>query len=896
MADALDSGGGGGSTVAGIELPPGEPGAVREAAQGLRGAGSGFSRVGTTAAAAASSVSWQGVAASAFIAQTGDYSDAAGRADAACVQAGGVLARFAERLEDGRERVRRLQEQAEQAMERMTTATAAADAAGERASAARGRAFDATIGAPLDGGTFSVGEGLRALEEAGDEADEQAKQAGIAQQAQQELEELRQRAKEEREAVKEAATAAAGELGGAQDGLPVVAGGAMLGRSGAVEDRVLAGVRAGDYSVLEGVPLNSLDEGTQRAIGAEFATDAHEAAGAEDDGSLQEMAGYVGRYETDGDFAVGFYNQLGGVGANALAQGITRTPVDGGYDEWLAMAAPFATLLGTATRSPGLTRGFAGGFVRSDLSREDEDRWQSYSDLEIFVTAGEASNYDSQFLSDFGEEVMFAETGAPINGLQYHQRLIEFTAGNPEASALLLTGTAASEARGVGDEYPNAHALLGQPFWDDDGAALGALVNAGTHELREDGLYALDPTQVALSSDASHSVIVAAGMTGDDLVPGVKQPLVTILDDRIEDFEYVATERALPGNVAAPDFAMEGFTYEQGHDYLKALYGDDATREATSGVLGERVGNDMYQAAANDDLDYALRAGSLSEMGVLAAGDADLDQAQSEDASAEFANKAGGAIIGLTPPGKVPVVSGLVSGEALGALFPADAVEQHLEQQTAAQVNAFGEVRRTSIELQVALGQLPPEASEIINPDGSVNPNFVEGPNYNDDVVRVDSDGDGQPDRALRWDLDDDGKISADEEQVTESELFAESQGIPDLASHGLSELYEVERQGANPPDIDDLPLPEGYDNNNPSTFEEVWEWPFDAEGEGTIADSSGNEVGNQDDMQWDPGERVYRLPIEHEDGSSGEIVFFEFDEGGWQPAEKVDGEWQPTG
>lgn len=52
--------------------------------------------------------------------------------------------------------------------------------------------------------------------------------------------------------------------------------------------------------------------------------------------------------------------------------------------------------------------------------------------------AGDAGNYAPRFLADFDQEILFAETGPPVDQLRHHQQLIEFTAGNPEASALLL--------------------------------------------------------------------------------------------------------------------------------------------------------------------------------------------------------------------------------------------------------------------------------------------------------------------------------------------------------------------------------------------------------------------------------------------------------------------------
>lgn len=276
------SGVAGDEAVAGIELPPGDPGSVREAAQGLRGVASGFQRTGSVARQAAASVSWEGVAASGFMARTGDYGDAAAAADAACTRAGAVLARFAERLEEGRERVRKLQDLAEQARTEMTAALANAQAAGQRASTARDRAVDATVGAAFDGGTFSAEEGLRALGDATEAEADQTRFEGIAQRAREELERLRVQAGEEREAVRQAASAAAGAVEGAQAALPVVAGGAMLGPSPAA---------------LTGAPFGPLEPFGGGPMGAAMARAAASDDGEEDEPGFWEKTwdGMLGR-------------------------------------------------------------------------------------------------------------------------------------------------------------------------------------------------------------------------------------------------------------------------------------------------------------------------------------------------------------------------------------------------------------------------------------------------------------------------------------------------------------------------------------------------------------------------------------------------------------------------
>jgi hypothetical protein len=161
-----------------------------------------------------------------------------------------------------------------------------------------------------------------------------------------------------------------------------------------------------------------------------------------------------------------------------------------------------------------------------------------------------------------------------------------------------------------------------------------------------------------------------------------KPALTTILDDHIEDFEYAVMERAEPGLMAAPDDGIGDLTYDEGQDYLKTLIGDDATRTDATQIVGDRVGYDIYQSAALNDTGYANRAGALSEMGVLATAEANLDDAQTQDAMSNFAKTAAGKLVGLTPPGKVPGFD-IISGQALDQIFSTDAVQHALEEQTA---------------------------------------------------------------------------------------------------------------------------------------------------------------------------------------------------------------------
>lgn len=88
----------------------------------------------------------------------------------------------------------------------------------------------------------------------------------------------------------------------------------------------------------------------------------------------------------------------------------------------------------------------------------------------------------------------------------------------------------------------------------------------------------------------------------------------------------------------------------------------------------------------------------------------------------------------------------------------------------------FREARTRGIENAVRRGELPPVTLEVIGPDGSINPNFVDGPNYNDDIVRTRDGGESGP--KLQWDLDRNGRIDPDEREITEEELYAATAGL----------------------------------------------------------------------------------------------------------------------
>ena len=67
-------------------------------------------------------------------------------------------------------------------------------------------------------------------------------------------------------------------------------------------------------------------------------------------------------------------------------------------------------------------------------------------------------------------------------------------------------------------------------------------------------------------------------------------------------------------------------------------------------------------------------------------------------------------------------------------------------------------------------GKLPKQALQAFDSRNRIQYDFTGKPGSKD-VIRVDSDGDGKPDRNLRFDLDHDGKIEPGERRITEGVL-----------------------------------------------------------------------------------------------------------------------------
>jgi hypothetical protein len=205
----------GAATVAGIEMPQGEPGAVMDAVNSLDRMAGGFESSAQGFRRAAAAVpSWLGFASVAFEGLAGSLEQTADRAHAAIREARVATRRYAEELREARERVRKLQERAEELEQQIDEAKRRAADAARRETDARGRAAAALMAAPLEGpglGT-ALDSAAAAYEEADAAAAERRRWEERITELEDQLDKVRREAQREREQVRKAESRAATEI------------------------------------------------------------------------------------------------------------------------------------------------------------------------------------------------------------------------------------------------------------------------------------------------------------------------------------------------------------------------------------------------------------------------------------------------------------------------------------------------------------------------------------------------------------------------------------------------------------------------------------------------------------------------------------------------------------
>jgi hypothetical protein len=232
-----------GEVVAGIEMPDGEPGAIRDAAASLRQASGGFEHVGGGVRAATAHVdAWEGISSLAFRLQASGVGASATAADNACATAAQALDVWAGDLADAKRDIGKMQETAAELERQKTSALDKLGAAVSRAASIAAAMPAAALGALTDGGAA-----LNRLEgEAQAAASDVATYAGMADAAERRLDELRAKAQDRTEALDADGDRATTLVRIAHDGLPAV-----------------NGTRAGTVG---GVPLTSHSEKTSVAL------------------------------------------------------------------------------------------------------------------------------------------------------------------------------------------------------------------------------------------------------------------------------------------------------------------------------------------------------------------------------------------------------------------------------------------------------------------------------------------------------------------------------------------------------------------------------------------------------------------------------------------------------
>jgi hypothetical protein len=206
-----------------IEMPDGDPGAVRDGATALRRVAGGMDMVHSTVGRAASvAYQWDGLAAMEFHGKTVGYQHAARQADATCSHAAAILEGFAGRLEDIRTQVGHLQDQAEHQVALESQAKAAAAAASLNLQGATANLHRATAGALVDGGA-AVAQAQSDISSAQSALGGATSRAGD---ARSEIERLKGKAAKLREDLDHDAHATANRLRALIGDLPTVMGGA----------------------------------------------------------------------------------------------------------------------------------------------------------------------------------------------------------------------------------------------------------------------------------------------------------------------------------------------------------------------------------------------------------------------------------------------------------------------------------------------------------------------------------------------------------------------------------------------------------------------------------------------------------------------------------------------
>ncbi|MGH2735891.1 MAG: hypothetical protein ACRDKZ_09950, partial [Actinomycetota bacterium] len=187
--------------------------------------------------------------------------------------------------------------------------------------------------------------------------------------------------------------------------------------------------------------------------------------------------------------------------------------------------------------------------------------------------------------------------------------------------------------------------------------------------------------------------------------------------------------------------------------------------------------------ASTFSLDRMRAAGSLQEMGSLAAYRAMEGEAQDADQMNKYAQfflgEAKSVLLAKVDkiPGVGTPIDSFISGQVLEAWFPTDHELNAVKDADLLDINLESEIDNAMIVARVGQGDLPPEALRSIQEDGSLS---------------FDLDGDGATSNqgvAARFDLDGDGRAEALTEQELEDAVTRRKGVYADAANDYLGEL-----------------------------------------------------------------------------------------------------------
>ncbi|MGH2781228.1 MAG: hypothetical protein ACRDLA_07425 [Thermoleophilaceae bacterium] len=565
-------------SVAGIELPDGDPGAVGAAASGLRSTGGGFENArGTVARAAAGVPSWSGHASFAFANRCGTYGSAARSADSACEQAAGALRRYGTVLSEARGEVRRLQRLGEACVTEMEQAEARAAEASERHIAASRMAYQASFGSAADAGATAAAFRVQADDAIGD----RDRALGEAQRAREELERLRDKAERERDRVLRAGRTAAGEVQAATASMPSVSwpatgiGGTVISSRGetvSVGVRILIFKLGGSESALveeraDGTWAVTLADGLEGGIEADLMPGA-ETGGTGETGRIGAgpdlQAALLAQYENGETFEFESRQEA----MTFLEMKNSGPPIEDPY-------APSVNPTGGYVY-PSYLAGLA-AYKRDWHWAQDQEPEESYEEGGIKATAG--ASFDFGTSHGAGLEAEGSETLGRRVDLQTGANTVYYQTTVSANGGLAVPGASGGgEVRG--------ESVTAVTFTGEDGRQVSGFSVSSTASGHYGGGLDADLKHASVGAEESHGIRRERQVQLDMTIPENREALN----------EYLASGGADPGAVAELNERMR----ESGHTIVRVY--ETGSTSNTYGVDVKAIGGEAGKSTSASQL------------------------------------------------------------------------------------------------------------------------------------------------------------------------------------------------------------------------------------------------------------------------------------------------------